>query len=261
MAVAAGRPQQAAAAVSGSGSSALRLSPTTGQQMEPLNILTFNIRGKDVRHWAQPDFTRKDKFKRIAELCSAPSPHPARFESGGTFIYVENGPVDATGLGAVGPVALARIRQLRLCDNSAVEEVFLAACHLLHGHMEGGTRRDQLEAALKALPPRSLVVVAGDTNLRGDIEDFLGECCRPISSYPGWLTPYCTVLLCTGPAMAISIPQHAWHAAAEHRWLQCSCLLAVAELGLEDAFLQLGCPIECRYTWDPFNNRYHGPSE
>jgi endonuclease/exonuclease/phosphatase family metal-dependent hydrolase len=174
--------------------------------MEPLKILTLNIRGKDVSHWAQRGFTRERKFKLIAalvrshrphvvtlqevsddlvklmraemlkrgyaELCSVPSPHPPPSKSGGTFIYVEDGPMDAAGLPEVGPVALARIRQPRT-DNSTVD-VFLAACHLRHGSMERETRRNQLAAALEALPQGCLVVVAGDTNLRGKAEDYLG---------------------------------------------------------------------------------------
>lgn len=37
--------------------------------------------------------------------------------------------------------------------------------------------------------------------------------------------------------------------------------IAVKGLGLEDAFEQVGCPVEERHTWDSFNNLYHGPSE
>jgi endonuclease/exonuclease/phosphatase family metal-dependent hydrolase len=179
--------------------------------MEPLDILTFNIRGEDVSHWAQDGFKREHKYERIAalvrshsphavtlqevcddmaglmqdemeewgftQLCSAPSPHlvssTSGTSSGGTFIYVESNLVDAVELPAVGPVALARICQPRLIDNSDVD-VFLAACHLNHGGKEGAARRDQLAAALAALPEGCLVVVAGDTNLRGQYEDNLG---------------------------------------------------------------------------------------
>ncbi|KAL4425257.1 hypothetical protein ABPG75_009273 [Micractinium tetrahymenae] len=172
--------------------------------MQSLRVLTFNISGANCSALAPPGFSLPTKYAAIAGLVLAERPDLLTLqevfpEAAAPLAealllagYEPCGSVEshcgftqlwalahlqARQYGVAGPVAIARIplplgahggggAGAAAAEPGFLRCLFFAGCHLEPFGDGAAYRLKQVQAALRAVPPRSRLILAGDCNMR-----------------------------------------------------------------------------------------------